>query len=286
MLLRPPFCLARNAKLRAKQKGPDRTDVSLDRLSDKLFPDPSKQTMRPTRTIQPTYTVEPPQDGERSVTLRRVGDVAVAAAVYHVPSGSHPDYASIDILTQMLGDEPSGRLYRELVLPKKAASVFAFGFQLREPGVAFFGATVRKETSLDEARDVMTKTVEGVATTPPTLEEVERARQQLLKQMELNLNSSDQVGVQLSEWIAVGDWRMMFLHRDRLKKVTQDDVRRVATQYFAPNNRTIGLFIPTPKPQVAEIPTTPDVVALLKDYKGGAVTPHRACSIACARRTA
>jgi zinc protease len=244
-------------------------DKALALVNAKFGPIP-----RPTRTIQPTYTVEPPQDGERSVTLRRVGDVAVAETVYHVPAGSHPDYAAIDILTQMFGDEPSGRLYKELVLPKKAASVFAFGFQLKEPGVAFFGATVRKENSLDEARDILTKTVEGAATTPPTLEEVERARQQLLKQMELNLNSSDQVGVQLSEWIAIGDWRMMFLHRDRLKKVTLDDVKRVAAQYFAPNNRTVGLFIPTLKPQVAEIPTTPDVVALLKDYKGGAAVAN------------
>ena len=69
----------------------------------------------------------------------------------------------------------------------------------------------------------------------------------------------------------MGDWRLLFLHRDRLRTATVDDVRRVAAKYFKPSNRTVGLFIPTPQPDRAEIPPTPDVVAMLKDYKGGAV---------------
>ncbi len=40
---------------------------------------------KPTRVIAPAYTVEPTQDGERSITLRRVGDTQGVMAVYHVP---------------------------------------------------------------------------------------------------------------------------------------------------------------------------------------------------------
>src|SRR5439155_17374353 len=78
---------------------------------------------RPERVLQPTYTIEPTQDGERSVTLRRAGDVQAVCAVYHVPAGSHPDYAPVDLLVQILGDTPSGRLHKALVEPGKAASV-------------------------------------------------------------------------------------------------------------------------------------------------------------------
>src|SRR5687767_11069748 len=50
---------------------------------------------RPTRTLERVYTTEPTQDGERSVTLRRVGDTQLVGAVYHVPSGAHEDFAAI-----------------------------------------------------------------------------------------------------------------------------------------------------------------------------------------------
>src|SRR5205085_5143243 len=60
-------------------------------------------------------------------------------------------------------------------------------------------------------------------------------------------------------------------HRDRLRSVTPEDVARVAATYFKPSNRTLGLFVPTPKPDRAEIPATPDLQAALHDYKGDAL---------------
>src|SRR5687767_9726887 len=65
---------------------------------------------RPTRALPAMHTVEATQDGERQVILRRVGDVQVAAVAYHVPAGSHEDFAPLVLLAQVLGDTPSGRL--------------------------------------------------------------------------------------------------------------------------------------------------------------------------------
>ncbi len=67
----------------------------------------------------------------------------------------------------------------------------------------------------------------------------------------------------------MGDWRLLFLNRDRIKTVTPEDVTRVAKTYLKESNRTLGVFYPTPKPDRAEIPATPEVAAVLKDYKGG-----------------
>ncbi len=225
---------------------------------------------RPGRQLPKYYTSEPTQDGERTVTLRRVGDVQLVGALYHVPSGSHQDYAAIDILGQVLGDTPSGRLHKALVEAKKASSVIGFNFQLREPGAALFGAEVLKDSSLDAARDTLLQTIESIAANPPTKEEVERARTNLLKNIDLTLNSSERVGLQLSEWMAMGDWRLFFLHRDRLRKVSTEEVARAGAKYLKPSNRTLGMFMPTAKPDRAEIPSAPDVAALLKDYKGDA----------------
>lgn len=236
-------------------------------LVDKYF----SPIPRPSRVLQKIYTAEPTQDGERSVTLRRVGDTQLVQAVYHVPSGSHPDYAAISILNEVLGDTPSGRLHKALVEAKKASSIFGFSFQWKDPTLAIFGAEVRQGDSLDAAKDILIQTIESIGSNPPTKEEVERARAQILKNIELSLNNSDLIGVTLSEYIGAGDWRLFFLHRDRLRSVTPEQVSAAAAKYFKPSNRTLGLFIPTPKPERAEIPATPDLLAALKDYKGDPV---------------
>lgn len=227
---------------------------------------------RPTRSLQKFYTDEPVQDGERQIIIRRVGDTQHVMAGYHVPPGTHADYAAIDIAWQILGNTPAGRLHKSLVETKKASSIFGVPFQLKEPGYGVFNAEVRKEMSLDAARDALVQTIEGMAANPPTSEEVERARTNLLKEIELNFNDPERSGVELSEWIAQGDWRLLFVHRDRLKKVTAEEVRRVAANYLKPSNRTLAFFVPTEKPDRAEVPSVSEaeVTALVKDYKGGA----------------
>lgn len=223
---------------------------------------------RPDRTLLPAYTVDPAQDGERTVTLRRVGDVQVVMAAYHIPAGSHPDYAAIEVLSRILGSEPSGRLYKALVDTKKASSTGAFSFEWKEPGLLLTYAEVLKEKSLDDARTTMLKTLDEASHTDITKDEVERAKNELLKQIELSFNSSERIALLLSEYIGMGDWRLLFLNRDRIKAVTPEDVKRVAAHYLKPDNRTVGVFVPTEKPDRAEIPPIPDVEAMVKDYKG------------------
>jgi zinc protease len=223
---------------------------------------------KPAREISQTYTLDPTQDGERSVVLKRVGDVQVVMAGYHIPAGSHPDYAAISVLSRILGTQPSGRLYKALIDSKKASFAGSFSYQWKEPGLMMAFAQVLKEKSLDEAKEAFLQTLDQLPANPPTQEEVDRAKNELIKNIELMFNSSEQIGLTLSESIGAGDWRLLFLTRDRIKGVTLDDVKRVAGLYIKPDNRTTGVFIPTDKPERAEIPKTPDVESLVKDYKG------------------
>jgi zinc protease len=220
--------------------------------------------------IWPTYTRDPVQDGERSVTLRRVGDLQMVAAGYHVAPGPHEDWAAIDLLGHILTDAPSGRLHRALVASGKASSVNAFAFQLAEPSPFLLFAEVRPTDSLDDAYATLTRVLDELRTERVTQEEVDRARAARLRAIELSFNNSQNIALQLSEWASMGDWRLMFLHRDRLEAVTPADVNRVVSHYFVPANRTTGRFIPTEGPIRAEIPDVPDVDALVRDYRGRA----------------
>jgi zinc protease len=133
-----------------------------------------------------------------------------------------------------------------------------------------FLALVDKDKSLDAARAALTKTIDDLATNPITAEEVERTRNQAMSGFERTMNNSQAVAVQLSEWAAIGDWRLMFLDRDRVRTATAADAQRAALEYFKSSNRTVGLFIPG-EPDRTEVPARPDVTAMLQGYKGDAV---------------
>lgn len=222
----------------------------------------------PTRQLPKTYTDEPAQDGEKSVTLRRVGSAAYAGVTYHVPSGAHPDFAPVDVLSYILAIEPAGRLYKALVEPKIAASITGGTYALHDPGMMLFYSQAAEVENVEKVRDIMIAEIEKIGEEGVTDEEVQRVLQQVATQREKQLADTTGLAVGLSNWAAQGDWRLFFLYRDRIEKVTAEDVQRVAKQYLQQSNRTVGLFIPTEAPQLVKIPAAPSIAEMVKDYKG------------------
>ena len=225
---------------------------------------------RPDRVLKQPYVSEPTQEGERSVILRRVGNIQAVIVAYHIPAGLHPDAAALEVGAQVLGAPQTGRLYKELVDTKKAVSTSMSADGMHDPGVAEALAQLKPDQSLDDAQQILIKVVEGFAANPPTQEEVDRAKGRILKNIELALTNSQTVSIILGRSIGQGDWRTLFLNRDEVMKVTPADVTRVAKAYLKSSNRTEGEFIPTATPDRAEIPATPDLATVFKDYKGGA----------------
>jgi zinc protease len=225
---------------------------------------------RPTRKLEATWTEEPAQDGERSVTLRRVGDVSAVGVAYHIPAGAHEDNAALQVLANILSTQPSGRLYKELVETKKASSASAGARREHDPGLFMAEAEVSHDGSIDELRQSLVSLLESVGAQGVTPEEVTRAKQQILKARDRAATDTAQVGISLSEWAAQGDWRLYFLSRDRIESVTPEAVKAAAAKYLVRNNRTVGVFIPTEKPERIGIPATPDVAGLVANYRGRA----------------
>ncbi len=226
---------------------------------------------RPTRVLASTYTLDPPQDGEHQVTVRRVGGTPAVYMAYPVMPGSSPDFAAVQMLSSVLGDTPGGRLHKRLVERKLAAQSFAFAWSLAEPGPLIFGVSLAPGQDIDKARSAMARVVDALRNEPVTEQELERARTQWLNDWEQGHVDPERVGVALSEALANGDWRLYFLQRDQVRKLTLADVNRVAAEWLRPDNRTVGLYRPTTlavppdrAPQSARI----DVAALVQGYRG------------------
>jgi zinc protease len=215
-----------------------------------------------------TYTVEPARDGERTVTLRRVGNAQYVCAIYHVPHGGSREYAAVEMLASIFGTEPSGRLYQELVLPELATSVTTASLGLHDPGSAMFEAQVAVDKSLQTAQDKLLECIESVAGKPITEQELSRAKSQFERDRQLRAADSSALAVELSEWAAQGDWRLYFLFRDYVEELTAQECNAAAEKYLVRNNRTLGLFIPTQSAQRVTIPTALNLAELLNNYQG------------------
>jgi len=225
---------------------------------------------KPTRKLPTIYTLDPVQDGERAVTLRRVGNSKFVALMFHTVRGASPDYVATDVLGDALTVEPAGRLYKSLVEAKKASAVQSWTEPQRDPGTLTLFAQVPDNDEIAPARDAMFATLEDLKKNPITEAEVARIRAKAAKYYDDVLSDPQKFGVAISEDVALGDWRLFFLQRDRYRAVTAADVQRVALEYFKRSNVTIGEFIPDAAPDRAPVPPTVDIAAMVKDYKGDA----------------
>jgi zinc protease len=225
---------------------------------------------RPARVLLPTYTQDPVQHGPREVTISRVGDTRLAAVLYRTAPASSTDSAAMAAVAEIMAGTPNGRLHKRLVEAKKAVSISPWNFELAEPGYILFMAELNKSQSATEARKVLQDALENLRRSPITEIELKRAKATLLADIDKTLNDPQRLGIQLSESIASGDWRLFFLNRDRVEALTVADVQRVAENYFKESNRTFGQFVPTQAPDRVTPPPAVDVAKLVDGYKGRA----------------
>ena len=225
---------------------------------------------RPERKLTAAYTIEPPQDGERKVELRRVGKIGSVMAAYHVPAAGHKDYAPLTILASVLSEDKVGLLQQKLVESDIATSVFARSDNAHDPGL--FSVSVQpSEGYLEQAREEMTKTLDQLGEETFDEEAIKRAKKRQELSAERLMFDASRMASALSSASALGDWRLMFVQRDRIQEVTVDDVKRVAATYFVPHNRTVGTFVPTETAKRANIPMVASLSKIVDTYKGGAV---------------
>ncbi len=222
--------------------------------------------VRPTQPIPQTYTLEPAQDGERSVVVRRPATSQILVFRYHAPAALHPDSIALAVLATILGDEPSGRLHKALVESKLAQTSFAGASALREAGYFMAGAVFAPDDDAAVRERLLLGIVENLAKEPIRQDEFDRAKVQINKGLELQFANASAVAGGAMAMEIVGDWRAVFVGRERMKSVTLDDVNRVARTYLLASNRTQGHLIPTKDPARAPEMKMPDVASYLEGY--------------------
>ena len=197
------------------------------------------------------YTHEPAQDGERSVIVRRPAPTQVVLVSYRTPPPLHPDAEPLAVLARVIGDEPRGRLHQALVTTKMVQGGLCVLPMLRDAGKLMVGIVFAPDDDVGERKRVLLETLEDITRHPITEYEFQQARDDLLQEYERRFANVASVANVAIRKEAAGDWRAVFVNRDRMKAVTLDDVNRVARTYLVPDNRTLGHLIPTSEPKRA-----------------------------------
>ena len=122
------------------------------------------------------------------------------------------------------------------------------------------------QQSLNEVKAVIFDALAGLATAPPTAEEVDRAKTRILQGIDRTMADARRLALRLNETIASGDWRLMFTNYEQVRQVTSEDVQGVAARYFKASNRTVGAFIAEATPDRTVVPEAPDIATLLETY--------------------
>ena len=223
---------------------------------------------KPTRVLQKEWTEEPVADGPRTFEIRRAGEMTVVAVGYRIPAALHPDAQLINLGADVLGDTPRGRLHKAMVETGLATQVFAWPMPAHDPGLAMFGAMLPKGGDIEKAKQVLIETVEGTFD-KETLraEDLSLMAREEKTLYERTFADPETFGVDISDFIALGDWRLFFIHRDSWEKMTPEDVMAAWKRYFVRDNRVVGTFIPDNNPQRAQMSPAPTLDEVLSQHQ-------------------
>jgi predicted Zn-dependent peptidase len=194
---------------------------------------------------EPLRTVEPPQIAERQVILRDASQ-PVYVEGYHKGDARDPDDAVYDVISDLLSNGRTSRLYRSLVRDKKiAAGAGGFGGfpGNKYPNEFIVFAFTTPGHPPTEARDAIRAELERLKTEDVPADELAmvktRAKADLIRGLDSNTGLARQLATAQARY---GDWREVFRSVDRIDKVTAADVKRVAGATFTEANRTVGMI--------------------------------------------
>jgi zinc protease len=205
-------------------------------------------TLEPSPEIPRNPTEEPAQDGERRMTVHFDLRSPVLAAAWHAPATGHADGEALDVLSQVLSDGRSSRLYRSLVHEAEIALSASGGYwEMQDAGAFLALAGVRPGESIDEVERLFLAEIERLRREPVSEAELEKAKRQLEVSLVNGLATSSALAGRIGQdMVSFGRIRPLDERLERIRAVRAEDVQRVARTYLVESQRSVVHVVPPP----------------------------------------
>jgi zinc protease len=214
-------------------------------LIDKYFADIPKG-VKP--IVRPTI-VEPEQTEERREIVPDNIQLPAVIMSYHMPAQGTPDYYALSMLTTLLSDGESSRMYKSIVdKQQKALQVFAFPFPLEDPGLFLIFGVVNMGVSADDLEAALEQEIERVKTEPITELEFQKLKNKVENDLVTGNSTMAGIAESLSDYhVYYGDANLINTEINRYMAVTKEDMQRVAAKYLVKTNRVVLHYVPKAK---------------------------------------
>ena len=193
--------------------------------------------------------VEPPQKAER--TLKLTDDVALPAVVegYHMPADGTPDAYPLHLVSKILAQGESSRIYKRLVYEKQMAlEADSEGNFTEDPNLFFVLAVLNSGVTPARAEAEIESVLADLRDRPITEQELDKAKNEMLGDLIVGHQSTQTRADELGyDAVVLRDPQLANTQSDRYLAVTPADIQRVARAYFVPENMTLIEVMPEAK---------------------------------------
>jgi len=199
---------------------------------------------RSQHAIPEMYTEEPAQEGPRRIMVKRAGQTGIVGVGHKTPEGLNQDTYALQVLGKILTEGKISRLYKRIVDPGLATSLFMYDFPFKDCGMFISYVFLTPETDHGSVVEIILGEYRQIIKEGIKQKELDRAKAQIKANIAFSRDGSYAVASALNEAIAIGDWTFYSTFMDHIIKVSRKDIQRVAEKYLIEDQSTTGWFIP------------------------------------------
>lgn len=199
--------------------------------------------------IMPIAFGEPEQMGERRVYVKKEAELPYILIGYKAPNILDEESYALDVLAYILSEGKSSRIYKSLVDEKQvalSAGAEYSNFQ-KFPFLFFLSGTAAPGKGIDEVEKALYEEVEKIKNTPPSEKEIQKVKNRVEAEYIMDQDSISSQARMMGLCEMIGDWRLKDRYPEGIRKVTAEDVQRVARKYLIEDKRNVGILIPIKK---------------------------------------
>ncbi|MCX7988867.1 MAG: insulinase family protein [Thermodesulfovibrio sp.] len=221
--------------------GDIRKDEIIEKIREKFEKIPSCKNSKKAKKLY-----EPKQYGERRLILKKQTHLPMLVMAYKVPAYPNIDSLSLEILSTILGEGKSSRLYRKLVNEKGlVVDIGTSNSPLSRDGFLFFiVASIKDTEKIEEVEKIIRQEIEKIKNELPSEKEIEKAKNQVEASFLFSQDSVFGHALILGKFEIIGSWKMINNYRHDIIKISPQDVQSVAKKYFNEENLTVGVLLP------------------------------------------
>lgn len=189
---------------------------------------------------------EPKQNGERRIILKRQTHLPLIVMAYKVPAFPNKESLSLEILSTILGEGKSSRLYRKLVTEKAlSVDVSTSNSPLSRDGFLFFIATtVKDKKNIQEVEKIIREEIERIHSELIDSHEIEKAKNQVEASFLFSQDSVFGHSLILGKFEIIQNWKMIDIYKNSIMEISAKDIQTVTKKYLNSENLTVGVLIP------------------------------------------